>query len=615
MRTRHWLLTLAAAIGACQSGAETQDGAATGTATDEVGQAPGQSALLSGMHDIQSAGFMQGATSSADKGWITDLQYIGASGTPTTVNCHGSEIASGISIIQRLDVDGSRSFPDAAGKNGYATAFGAYASACPQIHVWIVGNEPNFTTHNSDPNSYVVDYAAAYVAAWSRVHGIAGHERDFVLMSPASPFSPWCLCSMHRIIQEIVRQGGQPDGFAVHAYTRATTFNTMVAAVTNEDMQADPPCNISFHKNFRIYQDWIAAIVGENQGGKPVFITEAGNVWDSNGQFCPTNGGCYPNQNINYFQAMYQEIRAYNAAHATTKVRAVTLYRWADFHEQQSTPFAISIRPALQPDVTAAFAANLQAPLTCDNNVSVGNTACSNTDTSAEFVCTNPGASSTQQWTRHACPAGQTCSGTQCGGGGGSCPYGSIQARVQQNIQQAWSSAITIALGQSFTVGAFHDGQPSFTSCCTTLSVTGPGGFTASPANDSAITPPAAGTYQFTATCGTHSETATVTVTGTGGSCSCAGGTTFWGSPIPAGDTSCGFQVCGGDNQRYTCQSDGWHGAGNSPCNCRCANGADAQGRPINPDYTYCGYSVCGADHQHYSCTATGWSAQHDSCN
>jgi len=106
---------------------------------------------------------------------------------------------------------------------------------------------------------------------------------------------------------------------------------------------------------------------------------------------------------------------------------------------------------------------------------------------------------------------------------------------------------------------------------------------------------------------GTHCQTQSA--------CSCGGGSTFWGTPVAASDTSCGFQICGADNQRYTCQSDGWHGAGSSPCNCRCANGADAQGHPINPDHTYCGYQVCGGDHQHYSCTASGWSAQHDTCN
>ncbi len=594
---------------ACQTSAESPDPATAG-ASSEIGQASGQSALLSGMHDIQSAAFMQGATAGADKGWITDLQFIGSSGSPT-VDCHASAIAAGISIIQRLDVDTTHSFPDASGRSGYVNGFAAYVTACPQIHVWIVGNEPNITVGNSDPSVYAAPYAAAYVAVRSRVHGIPGHEGDFVLMSPASPFSPNCICSMRRIIQQIVAQGGQPDGFAVHAYTQATTFSAMVAAVTSEDTQADP-CGMSFHKNFRIYRDWIAAIVAENQSGKPVFITEAGNVWASGGAFCPGTG-CYPNQNLGYFRAMYQEVAAYNAANPTTKIRAVTLYRWADFSEPQSTPFAISTRPMLQPDVTSAFAANLQAPLTCDNNVVVGNTACNPSDPAAEFVCTNPDGSSTSQWTRHPCAAGQTCSGTQCGTGGSSCPYGSIQSRVQQNAQQPWSPAITIALGQSFTVGAFHDGSGQLVSCCTSIRVTGPSGFTSSPGNLGTVTPPSAGTYQVTATCGSIAGTATVTVTG--GSCSCGGGSTFWGTPVPASDTSCGFQVCGSDNQRYSCLSDGWHAAGNSPCNCRCTGGADVQGRPINPDYTFCGYTVCGMDHQHYTCTAGGWSAQHDSCN
>jgi len=156
-------------------------------------------------------------------------------------------------------------------------------------------------------------------------------------------------------------------------------------------------------------------------------------------------------------------------------------------------------------------------PGTCDNNVAVGDTACSAGDPAAEFVCTSPGLPSSQQWTRRACSAGQACAGTHC------------QAQ--------------------------------------------------------------------------------------GGSCSCGGGTTFWGTAVAASDTSCGFQICGGDNQRYACQSDGWHGTGITGCNCRCSGGADAQGRPINADHTYCGYQVCGGDHQHYACTATGWSAQHDSCN
>jgi len=101
----------------------------------------GQSARLNGMHDMESADFMKGATPGCDEGWITDLQYIGDSGRPGA-NCHAAAIAEGISIIQRLDVDGAQSFPkDPAKAPGYASAFASFASQCPDIHVWIVGND------------------------------------------------------------------------------------------------------------------------------------------------------------------------------------------------------------------------------------------------------------------------------------------------------------------------------------------------------------------------------------------------------------------------------------------------------------------------------------------
>jgi len=57
-------------------------------------------------------------------------------------------------------------------------------------------------------------------------------------------------------------------------------------------------------------------------------------------------------------------------------------------------------------------------PGTCDNNVPVNGTACNPADPGAQFVCTFPGLPSSQQWTRQACAAGQSCVGTRCQGGG-----------------------------------------------------------------------------------------------------------------------------------------------------------------------------------------------------
>lgn len=401
---------------ACEPAPEPARDPGLGETTDAVGLAPGHSAVLSGMHDGASGPWLRGTTSNPDKGWITDLKY-----STDSIDCHTADTSGGVSYIQRIDLDQPHSFPDASTLTQYVNAFASYVTACSQIHVWIVGNEPNVTPYSWNPgtqgdpppSNYADTYAIAYTQVRARVHGISGHQNDLVLMSPASPFSPNCMCSMHQIIQRIVAHGGPIDGFAIHAYTQATSSSALVGAVTSGTTNHDS-CG-SFNMSFPIYRDWIAALTAEGQGGKQVFITEAGNVWSASAGQPPCGGSCYPDSNVQYFQAMYQEIRTYNASH-TTKVRAVTPYRWTDFGPQdpQSHPFAISARPQLQGDLTAAFAANLQSPLTCDNGVRVGNTACNGQDPGGAFVCTYPGASSTLQWVRVACPSGQTCQGSQC---------------------------------------------------------------------------------------------------------------------------------------------------------------------------------------------------------
>ncbi len=100
--------------------------------------------------------------------------------------------------------------------------------------------------------------------------------------------------------------------------------------------------------------------------------------------------------------------------------------------------------------------------------------------------------------------------------------------------------------------------------------------------------------------------------------CRCEGGSDFWGQPVDPDATSCGFQVCGGDDQLYECTAAGWDPIGGSPCSgsgCRCHFGVDANGNPIDPASTYCGYRVCGADDQFYECTASGWDPQGGPCS
>lgn len=73
------------------------------------------------------------------------------------------------------------------------------------------------------------------------------------------------------------------------------------------------------------------------------------------------------------------------------------------------------------------------------------------------------------------------------------CPYGSTQARVQSDITDPWKQNMNIACGESFRVGAFHDGTGQFAND-TELQVVGPGVNTTL-GNEGVVTTGTAGTY------------------------------------------------------------------------------------------------------------------------
>ena len=323
---------------------------------------PGHSALLNGMHDMQAESWLKGATPGCDKGWLTDLQYIGTSGTPGA-NCHSSATSAGISIIQRLDASGSESVPKNKSKAaGYGAAFASFVSQCPKIHVWIVGNEPNFTFGTANPDCSAEAYAASYVEVHKRVHALPGHGSDLVLVSPNSPYSPGCLQSLRRIIDQIKAKGVKPDGFSLHAYTQAPNGGSLNSGYVTLGKQANDNGKDScsgktwadtWHWNFRIYRDYINKVIQpKGLTGAPVFITESGNA-------CTVQKGnrCYPDSNVGYFQAMYAEANAWNKSAGTkTLIRAITPYRWTSNDDGTGRDFAIGKRSKLLADLKQAFA-------------------------------------------------------------------------------------------------------------------------------------------------------------------------------------------------------------------------------------------------------------------
>jgi hypothetical protein len=321
----------------------------------------GQSALLNGMHDIESLSFMTSATSGCDKGWITDLQYIGTSGTPSA-DCHASATSAGVSIIQRLDASSSEAVPKSTSQSaGYGAAFAAFVAQCSKIHVWIVGNEPNQFYGKSDPDCTADLYATAYVEVHKKVHALSGHAQDLVLATANSPYSPGCLQSSRMIIDRIEAKGITPDGFALHVYTQVSTGSSLtssavsdtktVSDTTTDECSGGATWSDTWYWNFYIYRDYLKVIEGRGLAGKPVFITESGNA-------CTASSGnaCYPNANVGYFQALYAEVASHNKGSSSTKIRAVTPYRWTTNDDGTGRDFSIGNRSTLQADLKQAFA-------------------------------------------------------------------------------------------------------------------------------------------------------------------------------------------------------------------------------------------------------------------
>jgi hypothetical protein len=99
------------------------------------------------------------------------------------------------------------------------------------------------------------------------------------------------------------------------------------------------------------------------------------------------------------------------------------------------------------------------------------------------------------------------------------------------------------------------------------------------------------------------------------GTCSCSDGGDLNGNPIPADATYCGFTVCGGDLNEWTCEASGWTPTGTACGGCTCYGGGDSNGNAVDPASTYCGFTVCGGDFSEWTCEPSGWSLTGTTCS
>lgn len=310
-------------------------------------QAPlGQSARLFGVHDLsaESIDYLTRATDSCDKGWITHLLYLDG-------GSHAVTPPRGISLIVRLDWNGRQSAPLDAGERAvYADRFVDTVARSPDVHVWILGNEPNYTISGgfSPLSAHIAPYIEPFVDNYARVrdrlHAVPGHADDLLLLPAPSPWSPCFLEGMARIVRGIRGRGVTVDGFAIHPGTRHPTDAQRAERVTS-DVRTPGNCEVGYmdsYDQFRVYRDFVRVADDLGQSDKPIFVTEAA----QNTDIATVN---HVDEDRGFFAAMYAEIAAWNATHGQ-RIRALTPYRWERFGDGTGRDHSMRDKPRLLAD-------------------------------------------------------------------------------------------------------------------------------------------------------------------------------------------------------------------------------------------------------------------------
>ncbi len=196
--------------------------------------------------------------------------------------------------------------------NRFAERLGLIAGNSPDVHHWIIGNEPNHEQEwPGGMKIYPEEYGRCYVKCREAIKARPGHERDQVLVAAIAPWTAKVTYAGNergdwvQYLADVIASIGDADGYALHSYTHGHA----VGHVTSGDSM-DPPFQ-DRHYHFRAYRDFMSVI----PRGAPVYITEC----------CPVDTG-WLNMNIGYVQALYREIDEWNQ-HTGTPVRCLALYR------------------------------------------------------------------------------------------------------------------------------------------------------------------------------------------------------------------------------------------------------------------------------------------------
>jgi len=234
----------------------------------------------------------------------------------------------------------------------FSTRVAHYVEMSPGCTRWIIGNEPNHRQEWPEGMPITPDlYAQCFKLCRDKIKALQGHEADEVLLAAVAP---WNVDTKYpgneagdwlRYFEDLQRLLGPDglDGFALHAYVREQTPESVV-----DNARMSPPFEFA-HWGFRVYMDWMAAILPSNQA-KPVYITEfnvAGVPW--------------VDANTGVIQAACAEIDGWNRLYPERPISCLAVYRW------QYDQWAFYDKPGVIEDYMRAVARGYTVPADGDD--------------------------------------------------------------------------------------------------------------------------------------------------------------------------------------------------------------------------------------------------------
>ena len=339
------------------------------------------SAYIYGIHEPGGEEYMRSPDGASARGWILFTEALGHDPEDRRGIDFSTFSDQGYGIICRLNhgYEPEGTIPHSSHYENFARRVANFVAISRGCKTWVIGNEMNYAVErpgiqidwarhatrrdgppeSADPmrrglavrfnvlpdnsaeirttRAAIVEqgevitpqrYARCYRLCREAIHRLPGHEDDLVLVGAVTPWNTQTIYPGNangdwvQYFRDILEAIGAShcDGFTLHGYTHGPD----PALITDETLL--PPPFQSYHREFRVYRDFMNAVPQELRQ-LPVFITEC----DQTTPWLDDDRG--------WVQAAYAEINAWNQQQRLEgapdalrqprqQIRALVLYRW-----------------------------------------------------------------------------------------------------------------------------------------------------------------------------------------------------------------------------------------------------------------------------------------------